>query len=321
MDARLQARRALEQDLRRALAEGAFEIHYQPFIDLGSEEPTGFEALLRWNRLERGQVSPADFIPLAEETGLIVPLGEWVLRRACAEAATWPAPLKVAVNLSPAQFKHPELTRVMLGALQDSGLEPGRLELEITESVLTQDTEATLATSHQLRAFGVRISMDDFGTGYSSLSCLQSFPFDKIKMDQSFVRSLERCPDSAAIVRAVIHLGRSLGMATTAEGVETSDQLAYLQREGCQEVQGFYFSPAVPVADVAALLQPGAVPANGRPPAADTTSSIAGRTKDGVSYADAGRDHAGHAHGDGEAATSGPCHPLGPRTMSKPCEA
>jgi diguanylate cyclase (GGDEF)-like protein len=319
MDARLQARRALEQDLRRALAEGAFEIHYQPFIDLGSEEPTGFEALLRWNHPERGQVSPADFIPLAEETGLIIPLGEWVLRRACAEAATWPAPLKVAVNLSPAQFRHPELIRVILSALQDSGLDPGRLELEITESVLMQDSEATLATLRQLRELGVRISMDDFGTGYSSLSCLPSFPFDKIKIDQSFVRSLERCPDSAAIVRAVIHLGRSLGMATTAEGVETSDQLAYLQREGCQEVQGFYFSPAVPVGDLAPMLHAGAVSATDRPPAPRARSSIAAPAEDTTPRGEP------HDRSDVRApaggAGCGSSHSPKRWTTSKPCEA
>jgi EAL domain-containing protein (putative c-di-GMP-specific phosphodiesterase class I) len=249
---------------------------------------------------------------LAEETGLIIPLGEWVLRRACADAAAWPAPLKVAVNLSPAQFKHPDLIRVMMSALQESGLDPGRLELEITESVLMQDTETTLAMLRQLRELGVGISMDDFGTGYSSLSCLQSFPFDKIKIDQSFVRSLEGSPDSAAIVRAVIHLGRSLGMTTTAEGVETRDQLAYLQREGCQEVQGFYFSPAVPVGDLGPMLHAGTGAAKGRSPGHGAQATLRAGADDRP---------AGRAPADAGVASFGLCHTPERRTTSKPCEA
>ncbi len=220
----------------------------------GTNRVTGFEALLRWRHPERGMVSPGAFIPLAEEIGLIVPLGEWVLRQACAEAATWPEDVKVAVNLSPVQFKSRDLVPAVLNALAASGLAPERLELEITESVLLQDNDATLATLHRLRDLGLRISMDDFGTGYSSLSYLRSFPFDKIKIDRSFVRDLSESEDSLAIVRAVAGLGSSLGMATTAEGVETEAQLDRLRAAGCTEVQGYLFSPPRPAAEVAEVL-------------------------------------------------------------------
>ena len=250
MDAKMQVRRTLELDLRRALVMSEFELYYQPLVDLTSNEVSGFEALLRWHHPERGLVPPSDFIPVAEEIGLIVPVGEWVLRRACAEAATWPDEIKVAVNLSPAQFKSKGLALAVTSALGNSGLSPKRLELEITESVLLLESESTLATLHQLRALGVRISMDDFGTGYSSLSYLRSFPFDKIKIDQSFVRDLSEREDSIAIVRAVSGLGRNLGMATTAEGVETSQQLGQLRGEGCTEVQGYFFSRPMPAGDV-----------------------------------------------------------------------
>ncbi|HEX8167944.1 MAG TPA: EAL domain-containing protein, partial [Beijerinckiaceae bacterium] len=243
MDARLQARRALELDLRKALAEAQFELFYQPLIELRGETVSGCEALIRWNHPERGLVPPAEFIPLAEEIGLIVPLGEWVLREACREAAGWPKPLKVAVNLSPAQFKSRSLVQAVVRALASSGLSASRLELEITETVLLLENEATVATLHRLRGLGVRISMDDFGTGYSSLSYLRSFPFDKIKIDRSFVRDLADKEDCAAIIRAVVGLGRSLGMTTTAEGVETVEQLAQVRAEGCTEVQGYLFSP------------------------------------------------------------------------------
>ncbi|MFL5222131.1 MAG: EAL domain-containing protein [Microvirga sp.] len=242
MDARLQARRALELDLRKALADGQFELFYQPLIDLRTETISGCEALLRWNHPGRGLVSPAEFIPLAEEIGLIVPLGEWVLREACLEAAKWPRRMKVAVNLSPAQFKRRNLAPAVVRALAASALAANRLELEITESVLLLEDDATVKTLHLLRGLGVRISMDDFGTGYSSLSYLRSFPFDKIKIDRSFVRDLAEKEDCAAIVRAVAGLGASLGITTTAEGVETVEQLALVRAQGCTEAQGYLFS-------------------------------------------------------------------------------
>ena len=251
MDVRLQARRALELDLRKALADRQFELFYQPLVDLRTEAVSGCEALLRWNHPERGLVSPAEFIPLAEEIGLIVPLGEWVLREACREAAAWPEPMKVAVNLSPAQFKSRNLVQAVVRALAASRLAASRLELEITETVLLLENEATVATLHQLRGFGVRISMDDFGTGYSSLSYLRSFPFDKIKIDRSFVRDLSDKQDCAAIIRAVVGLGTSLGMTTTAEGVETIEQLEQVRAEGCTEVQGYLFSPPRRACDLA----------------------------------------------------------------------
>jgi diguanylate cyclase (GGDEF)-like protein/PAS domain S-box-containing protein len=254
MDARAQARRMLELDLRAALRRQEFEIHYQPIVDIAGDRTVAFEALVRWNHPERGRIAPNNFIPLAEETGLIVQLGEWVLRRACVEAAGWSDPVMVAVNLSPVQFKNPNLTTMVMAALQASGLPANRLELEITESVLLQNSESTLETLHQLRAHGVRISLDDFGTGYSSLSYLRSFPFDKIKIDRSFVQELASREDSMAIVRAVAGLGRSLGIVTTAEGVETEEQLDLLRREGCTQAQGYLFSPPRPAADVESML-------------------------------------------------------------------
>ena len=255
MDDRLQARRALELDLRSALTAGEFELFYQPLLDLASNQICGFEALMRWHHPTRGLVSPAEFIPVAEEMGLIVPLGEWALRQACMEAAGWPGSVKVAVNLSPVQFKSSSLVQAVAEALDRSGLPARQLELEITESVLLQDNKATLAMLHDLRDLGVRIAMDDFGTGYSSLSYLRSFPFDKIKIDQSFVRDLCAKPDSIAIVRAVTGLGSSLGMMTTAEGVETHEQLRRLRIECCTEVQGYLLSRPCPASNVAGLLQ------------------------------------------------------------------
>jgi diguanylate cyclase (GGDEF)-like protein/PAS domain S-box-containing protein len=254
MDARAQARRLLELDLRAALLRGEFEVNYQPIRDLKADRIVCFEALLRWNHPHRGIIPPTGFIGLAEETGLIVPIGNWVLRRACTDAAGWPRDVGVAVNLSPAQFKNRDLVPSVIEALSAAGLAANRLELEITESVLLQDSEATLATLHKLRGFGIRISMDDFGTGYSSLSYLRSFPFDKIKIDQSFVQELASRGDSMAIVRAVTGLGKSLGISTTAEGVETNEQLALLRSEGCTEVQGYLFSPPRPAADVENML-------------------------------------------------------------------
>ena len=257
MDRSAQARHALESDLRLALAAEQFEVHYQPLVSVSQHRVTGFEALLRWRHPTNGLISPAVFIPLAEELGLIRTIGAWTLRTACAEAATWPDNVRVAVNLSPLQFAAigggPSLPVTVAMALADSGLPGQRLELEITESVRLQDDAATLDTLHQLRGLGARISLDDFGTGYSSLSYLRCFPFDKLKIDQSFVRSLPAA-GSAAIVRAVAALGSSLGIATVAEGVETEDQLRALVAEACDEMQGYLFSPPRPAADVPALL-------------------------------------------------------------------
>ena len=250
MDAQMQARRALECDLRKALPASEFELYYQPVVDLLTNKISGFEALIRWHHPQRGLVAPGTFIPLAEETGLIVPLGEWAIRQACATAASWPANLKIAVNFSPAQFRSPGLLQAIINALAASGLAPERLELEITETILLQDSEATLATLYQLRDLGVRIVMDDFGTGYSSLSYLQSFPFDKIKIDRSFVKDIADNPGSLNIVRAVAALAKGLGMSTTAEGVETAEQLDSIRTEGCSEMQGFLFSRPVPAHEI-----------------------------------------------------------------------
>ncbi|WP_076858809.1 EAL domain-containing protein [Bradyrhizobium mercantei] len=254
MDARAQARRLLERDLRLALERDEFEVYYQPIRDVEGDRVVAFEALARWNHAQRGLIAPNNFIPVAEETGLIVPLGEVVLRKACVEAARWPADIAVAVNLSPVQFKNPNLVSSVKAALDASGLSADRLELEITESVLLQNSEATLAVLHELRGFGVRISLDDFGTGYSSLSYLRSFPFDKIKIDRSFVTDLATREDSMAIVRAVTGLGKSLGIVTTAEGVETDTQFDLLRQEGCTQAQGYLFSPPRPAADVIKML-------------------------------------------------------------------
>ncbi len=254
MDRQAQKRRDMERHLRAALANGEFELHYQPLVDIAANRISGFESLLRWRRPEKGMVSPAEFIPVAEDIGLIVALGEWVLREACTEAAKWPADIKVAVNLSPVQFRSRNLVQAVVSALAHSGLPPQRLELEITETVFLAETEANLAILHQLRDLGVGISMDDFGTGYSSLSYLRSFPFDKIKIDRSFVKDLVHRSDCVAIVRAISGLGRSLNITTTAEGVETTDQLDWLRAEGCNEVQGFLFSAARPASDIAKLL-------------------------------------------------------------------
>ena len=255
MAAQMQARRSLELDLRKALLAGEFELYYQPMIDLKSDKVCGFEALVRWNHPERGLIGPDDFIPVAEEIGLIVPIGDWVLKQACRDAMTWPGKLTVAVNLSAVQFRNPALALSVVGALGASGLPASRLELEITETVLLQDDKAVLDVLHQIRALGVRISMDDFGTGYSSLSYLRSFPFDKIKIDRSFIRELGKENDCVAIIRAVTRLGHSLGMITTAEGVETKEQLDILRVEGCTQVQGFLYSQPRPVKEIPALLQ------------------------------------------------------------------
>jgi diguanylate cyclase (GGDEF)-like protein len=255
MDTRLQARRTLELDLRDAIERNEFELYYQPIYDLTHDRIGGFEALLRWRHPTRGLVTPGEFITLAEEIGLIVPLGEWVLRSACAEARRWPAHVTLAVNVSAVQFKGSSLIQAVQDALAAASLAPRRLELEITESVLLADNVATLAVLHTLRGFGIRIAMDDFGTGYSSLSYLRAFPFDKIKIDQSFVRDLEAADGSGPIVRAIRTLADSLSMRTTAEGVETYEQFKWLRDEGCHEVQGYYFSRAVPASDIPELIE------------------------------------------------------------------
>ncbi len=250
MDAQLQARRALEVNLRKAMVNGEFELFYQPQINLKDNEIGGFECLLRWHHPERGLVPPSEFIPIVEDTGLIIPLGDWIIEQACREAAGWPRDINVAVNLSPVQFRNRSLVQSVSRALALSGLDPNRLELEITESVLLQDTEATVSTLHQLRRLGVRIAMDDFGTGYSSLSYLRSFPFDKLKIDQSFVREMSQRADCLAIVQSVANLGASLGMPTVAEGVETEEQLRQIQAAGCTDAQGYYFGRPKPAQDM-----------------------------------------------------------------------
>jgi diguanylate cyclase (GGDEF)-like protein len=254
MDARMKARRALELALRRAFESGEFELYYQPMLNLNEGSARCCEALLRWNCPERGMVSPAEFIPVVEEMGLIVALGEWVIRQACREAMHWPDDICVAVNLSPTQLIHKNLLPTVLGALAASQLPAQRLELEITEAVLMQNTEITLQTLHKLRGLGIRISMDDFGTGYSSLSYLRSFPFDKIKIDRCFINGLDNSAESSAIVQAVTGLAESLGMTTTAEGVETAEQLERVRALGCTDVQGFYYSRPVPARELAKLL-------------------------------------------------------------------
>lgn len=255
LDEIMHARRNLERDLRDALADGQFELYYQPFIDAATGKTRGFEALLRWHHPQRGLVMPGEFIPLAEETGLIVPLGEWVLRTACAEAAKWPVDLSIAINLSPAQFRSKELVPVVVSALASSGVAPHRLELEVTETAIMHDSEAVFEALGQLRQLRVRIALDDFGTGYSSLSFLQRFPFDKIKIDRSFVSELTSARAEAQhLARAVVRFAVSLSKTTTAEGVETREQLDILREDGCAETQGYYFSRPMPASSIAKML-------------------------------------------------------------------
>jgi diguanylate cyclase (GGDEF)-like protein/PAS domain S-box-containing protein len=250
MHEEMQTRRQIEVDLRKAIAGDQLELHYQPLINLKSGKPVGYEALLRWNHPERGRVMPDDFIPVAEETGLIVSLGEWVIRNALEEVRRWPEELSVSVNLSPAQLGSSRLVPTVVNALASTGVSASRLELEITETVLMNDSAANLQVLHQLRALGVRIALDDFGTGYSSLNYLRTFPFDKIKIDRSFINEVDTRPDNKAIVKAVTGLADSLGMVTTAEGVERGEQLDQLRSDGCTEVQGYYFSRPVPAAQL-----------------------------------------------------------------------
>jgi diguanylate cyclase (GGDEF)-like protein len=258
LDEAARQRRQLELDLRAAIMDGGFELNFQPLYSLAEKRLTGFEALIRWNHPKRGQVSPGEFIPLAEETGLIVPIGEWVLREACHQASSWPADVSVAVNVSPKQFAATGIASIVLSALSGSGLPANRLELEITESVFIADVDATLSTLHSLRNLGVKIALDDFGTGYSSLSYLRSFPFDKVKIDKSFVEDLGTTGSGHAVIRAITTLAAALGMETLAEGVEDQTQFEVLAREGCHIIQGYLFSRPVPAGAVAGLLTDGA---------------------------------------------------------------
>jgi diguanylate cyclase (GGDEF)-like protein/PAS domain S-box-containing protein len=256
MDQRMQARLLLERYLRDALVEGQFQLFYQPLVNLESDQVVACEALLRWDHPVRGSVPPAEFVPLAEDTGLIVPISEWILRQACEEAARWPERIKVAVNISPVHLRAGSLVQTVVTALAAAGLPASRLELEITETALLQNSKEALSTLTRLHDLGVRLALDDFGTGYSSLSYLRSYPFDKIKIDRSFIADLgSGNHDSLAIVRSLTRLGASLGMATTAEGVETDEQLAVVRAEGVTEMQGYHFSPPRPAAEIRALLE------------------------------------------------------------------
>lgn len=255
LDEEARRRRQLELDLARAVREGGFELHFQPLYSMTQQRLKGFEALIRWNHPERGRISPADFIPLAEETGLIIPIGEWVIRHACAQAAAWPGELSVAVNISPRQFASPVLSQTIVQALAASGLPADRLELEITESIFIGNVERTLGMLHGLRSLGVRIALDDFGTGYSSLSYLRSFPFDKLKIDQSFVRDLGSDASAHAIIRAITTLASALGIETLAEGVELEATMDALRHEGCDLIQGYLISRPVPAHAVAGLVE------------------------------------------------------------------
>jgi diguanylate cyclase (GGDEF)-like protein len=253
MDAVMQRRRSLELAMRNALQSGEFELYYQPVINVSDNTVSSCEALIRWHHPERGLIQPVEFVPLAEEIGMIVPIGEWVIRKACSDAASWPRAIKVAVNLSPTQLLNANLLTIIQEALVAAQLPADRLEIEITEAVLMQSTEATLASLRRLRDLGVQIALDDFGTGYSSLSYLRRFPFDKLKIDRSFIGSLGEGTESLNIVRAVAGLARSLDMTTTAEGVETEDQLEQIRELGCTQLQGYLISPPVPLADLARL--------------------------------------------------------------------
>ncbi|MGZ9129648.1 MAG: putative bifunctional diguanylate cyclase/phosphodiesterase, partial [Candidatus Binatia bacterium] len=259
MDALIQARSLLERDMRSGIAQGNFRIHYQPLVNLHTQKVTSFEALMRWQHPERGMIPPDEFIPIAEETGLIVRLGEWALREACSEAMGWPDEISVSVNLSAVQFAKGDLVSTVMNALASSGLQASRLELEITESSLLEKCDRNLGILEQLHELGVRIALDDFGTGYSSIGHLRSFHFDKLKIDQSFVKGMLTDEKSLAIVRAIVGLGASFGITTTAEGVETEDQMRCLSQEGCAEVQGYLYSKPLPADEIPSLLgRPGA---------------------------------------------------------------
>lgn len=254
MNERMKRRRLLESELRSAIVNKEFVLHYQPVVNLRSRKITSCEALLRWTNARRGMIAPSEFISVAEDTGLIGKIGEWVLRQACSDAANWPGEVKVAVNVSAVQFRNAALPLMVAAALAESGLLADRLELEITESALMHNNEPTLAALHQIHELGVRIAMDDFGTGYSSLSYLRSFPFDKIKIDRSFIADLTTNDGAVAIVRAIVGLARILKMTTTAEGVETAGQRRVLKAAGCDEMQGYLFSPPQPANKIAERL-------------------------------------------------------------------
>jgi diguanylate cyclase (GGDEF)-like protein len=261
MDARLEARRKLEADLRKAVDNNELELFYQPVMSLVTNQITGFEALLRWRHPERGLVSPADFIPVAEETSLIVSMGEWAIRAACAEAAKWPEHISLSINLSAVQFKSAHLVHVILITLASTGLRPSRLELEITETVMMQDERAAVEILNQLRTFGMRVALDDFGTGFSSLSYLQRYPFDRVKVDRSFIAALsDQKGNALAIVQAAVNLGTTLGMVVTAEGVETEQQREHVRAVGCTESQGYLLSPPVPAHELEQFFHRDAVP-------------------------------------------------------------
>ena len=258
LDEQARVRRQTELDLRVALRDGSFKLVFQTLYSVVERRMTDFEALIRWNHPTRGVVSPLEFIPLAEETGLIMPIGEWVIHEACRQASTWPKEVSVAVNISPKQFAYAGLANTILQALSNTGLAPNRLELEITESIFIADVQKTMATLHRLRDMGVRIALDDFGTGYSSLSYLRAFPFDKVKIDRSFVEDLRGNGNGHAIIRAITTLTNALGMETLAEGVEDVSQFEALEREGCRYLQGYLFSRPVAGSAVHAMLRNGA---------------------------------------------------------------
>jgi EAL domain-containing protein (putative c-di-GMP-specific phosphodiesterase class I) len=255
MEERLKKKRAIKYDLASSLERNELELYFQPIIDLETDRVATLETLLRWRHPERGLVSPSEFIPLAEETGLIVEIGDWVLREACKEAAGWPDSIGVAVNLSSRQFRDKRLPEQVADAISRSGLAPQRLEVEITESVLMQENDGTQEILRALSELGSQIALDDFGTGYSSLGYLRSFPFTKIKIDRTFISSLDEEGESQAIVGAIVGLGHSLAMTITAEGIETRRQLDQVRLKNCDQAQGYYFSPPVPRSDVAALLR------------------------------------------------------------------
>jgi len=254
LDEEASRRRRIEADMRQAVRDGAFELHFQPLYSLDEQRLKGFEALMRWTHPERGPISPAEFIPIAEETGLIVQMGEWAVREACAQAANWPDDISVAVNISPRQFASPTLAQTIVQSLARAGVQPHRLELEITESIFIGNVEKTLTMLHSLRSLGIRIALDDFGTGYSSLSYLRSFPFDKLKIDQSFVRDLGSDSSAKAIIRAITTLADALGIETLAEGVEEQAHLEALRDEGCNLIQGYLISRPVAANLVAELI-------------------------------------------------------------------
>ena len=256
MDTRMHARQKLEQDLRTAVSENGFTLHYQPLVNLETNEVSGFEALIRWNHEERGMVSPADFIPLAEETGLIIPIGQWVLKQACRDAAAWAKPLTVAVNLSRVQLMSPGIVETVIAVLAETGLSPGRLQLEITETAVMKDADMALQVLEGMRSIGVEIAMDDFGTGHSSLGCLRRFPFNKIKIDRSFINDLTTSLEARSILRTIIALAKVLGMSITAEGIETAEQLDIVRAEGCSEMQGYFFSKPKPITELSRFTRP-----------------------------------------------------------------